>query len=326
MSDRKFLSKGPPSAHYPIEAGGLTIKNMRTFFWLARLRNYRLVARQIGVTQPAVTSRIASLEDELGIRLFSRDRKVVTLTPEGQDALRLCERVLEKVDDVVMRYSGTADQVGVVRIGVVDTIARTWLPAVLTRVQTEFPDIVLEITNESTVELHSMLRAGALSMSITISPCREIDITNTRIGSYAVEWVGSPELVDRDHVYSVEELARLPLIGYLADSPPATMMQHYFSDSLQTGTIRNTTNSMSTMIWLAENGIGIAAIPPDAILQHLRDHRLTIIKAKRRFDSMPFFLNCRTRPYSPVVQTVETLVCEEAARFLNDQSRPHLQY
>ncbi len=314
------------SSHYPTEAGGLTIKNMRTFFWLARLRNYHAVARQIGVTQPAVTSRIASLEDELGIRLFSRDRRVVTLTPEGQDALRLCERVLERVDDIVMRYSGAAARVGVVRIGVVDTIARTWLPAVLNRVQTEFPEIVLEITNESTVELHSMLRAGLLSMSITINPCEEIDIGNTEIGSYAIEWVASPELVDRDHVYSVEELAQFPLIGYLVDSPPAKMMQRYFSDSVQTNAIGNTTNSMSTMIWLAENGIGIAAIPPNTILQHLRDRRLTIIKVERRFEAMPFFLNCRVRPFSPVVQTVEALIRKEAARFLEDQSRQRLQY
>ncbi|MCI5076689.1 LysR family transcriptional regulator [Oricola sp.] len=307
-------------AQTPVEAGGLTIKNMRTFFWLARLRNYHATAKQLGVTQPAVTSRIASLEDELGVRLFSRDRQVVTLTPEGQDALRLCEGVLERVDDIVMRFSGTAEQAGVVRIGVVDTVARTWLPALLNRVQAEFPNIVLEITNESTVELHSMLRSGGLSMSITIAPCDEVDVANTQIGRYAVEWVGSGELVDGDRVYSVEDLTRLPLIGYLANSPPMQLMQRYFKDAIPPGVVRNTTNSMSTMIWLAENGLGIAAIPPQAILQHLRDRRLVIIKAERRFDPMPFYLNCRVRPYSPVVQTVEALVRQEAARFAATQS------
>lgn len=305
----------------PVESGGLTIKNMRTFFWLARLRNFHAVARQIGVTQPAVTSRIASLEDELGVRLFSRERQVVTITPEGQDALRLCESVLEKVDDIVMRFSGTTEQVGVVRIGVVDTVARTWLPTVLNRVQAEFPNIILEITNESTVALHSMLRSGALSMSITISACDEVDVANTEIGQYAIEWVASHSLIDEQRIYSVEELKQFPLIGYLANSPPAKLMQRYFGNAIHTSAIRNTTNSMSTMIWLAENGLGIAAIPPHAILQHLQDRRLAIVKAERSFDPMPFFLNCRNRPYSPVVQTVEALVRDVAAQFADDHFR-----
>lgn len=300
-----------------MEAGGLTIKNLRTFFWLARLCNYHAVARQLGITQPAVTSRIASLEDELGIRLFSRDRQLVTLTPEGQDALRLCEGVLERVDDILMRYSGTADHAGVVRIGIVDTVARTWLPAVLNRVRKEFPNIVLEITNESTMELHAMLRSGTLSMSITISPCDEVDIANTGIGQYPIEWVASGELIEKDRVYTSQELTTFPLIGYLANSPPALLMQRYFGDAMQMPAVRNTTNSMSTMIWLAENGLGIAAIPPQAIPQHLGDGRLIVVRTERRFDPMPFYLNCRVRPYSPVVKVVEALIREEAERFAN---------
>ncbi|MEC9343545.1 MAG: LysR family transcriptional regulator, partial [Pseudomonadota bacterium] len=309
-------SAGP----YTAESGGLTIKNLRTFFWLARLGNYHAVGRQLGITQPAVTSRISGLEDELGVRLFSRDRQLVSLTPEGQDALRLCESVLERVDDLVMRYSGSSERAGVVRIGVVDTVARTWLSAVLNRVQTEFPSIVLEITNESTAALHAMLRSGALSMSITISPCDEVDVANTEIGRYAIEWIGSAELVDPDRVYTPGELLQFPLIGYLSNSPPALLMHRYFGDAMHAPVIRNTTNSMSTMIWLAENGLGIAAIPPHAILQHLADRRLVIVRSERRFDPMPFFLNCRVRPYSPVVRIVETLVREEAARFAEHQS------
>ncbi len=302
-------------AHHATESGGLTLKNLRTFFWLARLRNYHAVARQIGVTQPAVTTRISNLEEELGVRLFSRGRQTVSLTPEGQDALRLCESVLDGVDEILKRFSSGNEQAGIVRIGVVDTVARTWLPSVLNRVQSEFPNIVLEITNESTVALHSMLRSGALSMSVTISHCEDADVANREIGRYAIEWVASPGLVDANRVHSVEELIRFPLIGYLANSPPARLMQRYFGNAIQALTIRNTTNSMSTMIWLAENGLGIAAIPPHAILQHLQDQRLVVVKSEQAFEPMPFYLNCRIRPYSPVVHIVEAIVREEATRF-----------
>lgn len=305
-----------PNTTFNADPGGLTIKNMRTFQWLARLGNFHAVAKQLGVTQPAVTSRISSLEQELGVRLFSRGKQTASLTPEGQDALRLCEDVLERVDVIAERFSGVVDQVGVVRIGVVDTVARTWLPIVLNRMRSEYPNIVLEITNESTVELHAMLKNGALSMCVTIGRCEEPDIANAEIGRYEIEWVSSPELVDPDRTYSVQELKQFPLIGYLANSPPSLLMQRYFGDGDSSRATKNTTNSMSTMIWLAENGLGIAAIPPRAIAQHLSDNRLVIAKAERSFDPMPFFLNCRNRPYSPVVKIVETLIREEAEKFM----------
>ena len=62
-------SAGAPSASRSGPAA-LTIKNLTTFFWLARHRNYHAVAAQLNVTQPAVSSRISALEDALGIRLF----------------------------------------------------------------------------------------------------------------------------------------------------------------------------------------------------------------------------------------------------------------
>ena len=311
----------PPAPHarsapHLGDAGGLTIKNMRTFFWLARLENYHAVARHLNVTQPAVTARIAALENELGISLFSRGQRTFELSPEGKDALRMCEEILDAVDTMRERFSGTREQLGgIARIGVVDTVARTWLPTVLDRVRREYPNVVLEITNEGTLELHTLLKNGTLSMSVTIDECDDPDVTNTVVGRYEVEWVASPGLIDANRVYTVEELMQFPLIGYVAKSPPDVHLRRYLGKHYSSGGIRNTTNSMSTMIWLAENGLGIAAIPPHAVEQHIASGRLALIRTRRRFEPMTFYLNCRNRPYSPVVRVIETLVREEAAKF-----------
>lgn len=298
------------------EGTGLTIKNLRTFFWLARLKNYHAVARQLRVTQPAVTARIAALEEELGVRLLSRGPQAAELTPEGKEALRLCEGILDGVDGMIARFSGARRELGgVARIGVVDTVARTWLPSVLNRARIDCPNVVLEITNEGTLELHGLLKAGALSMCVTIGECDDPDVTNYEIGRYDVEWVASPALVDSERVYTLEELTEFPLIGYVAQSPPDAHLRRYLGRYYSSHGIRNTTNSMSTMIWLAESGLGLAAIPPCAIHQHIDEKRLVMVKAEQRFEPMAFYLNCRTKPYSPVVRMVETLLKEEAARF-----------
>ena len=298
------------------DPAGITIRNMRTFFWLARLRNYHAVARQMNVTQPAITARIAALEEDLGLRLFSRGPQGLALTPEGKDALRLCENVLDHVDALLRLYSDSARRLGgIARIGVVDTVARTWLPAVLNRMQQDCPDVLLEITNEGTRELHALLKAGSLSMCVTISECDDPDVVNTPVGSFEMEWVASPALIEPGRTYDIEELVRLPLIGYVPQSPPDEHLRRHLGKHYSSHGIRNTTNSMSTMIWLAESGLGIAAIPPRASPQHLADGRLVIARTTQAFEPMPFYLNCRNRPWSPVVRIIESVVREEAARF-----------
>lgn len=299
----------------PANVSGLTLKNLRTFYWLARYRNYHAVARFLNVTQPAVSSRIVALEDELGVRLFSRDNQTVELTPEGQEALRLTEIVLDDADRLVERFTRSADPSGIVRIGIVETVARTWLPALLNRLRERYPNIELEITTESTQVLHAMLKSAAISMCVSVAPCKLPDIGDEEICRYAMEWVANGNICDPDRVYTLPELIELPLIGYLAKSPPDDYLNRYFGDAARGRIIRNTTNSMSTMIWLAENGLGVAAIPPIAIQQHLADGRLAIVRTDRPLESMSFHLSYRTRPFSPVSDAVKSLILEIAREY-----------
>jgi len=295
-----------------IDRGGLTLKNLRTFFWLSRHRNYHAVARQLNVTQPAVSSRISALEEELGVRLFFRDRQSVELTPEGHEALRLAEAVLERADHLAVRFTGAGRPSGFVRIGVVETVARTWLPALLNRVRQQYPGIRIEITTESTVTLHGLLRSAALAMSVSVAPCRGRDIGNREVCRYEMAWVARPGVYDADRLYSRRDLLDLPLIDYLPGSPPAVWLAGYFGEELRRRGINNTTNSMSTMIGLAESGLGVAAIPPQAIPQYLGDGRLGLVRTEVPLETMPFHLNFRTRPLSPVVEAVKALVIEAA--------------
>jgi DNA-binding transcriptional LysR family regulator len=295
------------------DGNGVTIKNLRTFFWLARHKNYHRVARQLNVSQPAISTRIAMLEDELGIQLLSRGNQAIQLTPEGTEVLRLSESILDGVDRLAARFSGARVPSGIIRIGVVDSVARTWLPTFLERMQNSYPDIDLEITTDSTVVLHSLVKSGSLHMSISISRCEDADINNDEIGRYEMAWVAAPKIFNAERVYGLDDLIKLPMIGYVPLSPPAIRLNRYFGEQYKDRITHNTTNSMSTMIWLAESGLGIAAIPPRAIKQYLADGRLAIVRTKQTFEPVPFILNHRTRPYSPVVDIVRSLIIAVAA-------------
>src|ERR1700730_19372622 len=72
----------------------IDFKTIETFLWVANLRSFRGAAEKLNTTQPAVSMRIAQLEDLLGVRLLDRDRRVVAPTPKGQVLLVYAERLM----------------------------------------------------------------------------------------------------------------------------------------------------------------------------------------------------------------------------------------
>ena len=65
----------------------IDLRNIETFFWVATLGGFRAAAEKLSATQPAISQRIASLESDLGVRLFDRDVRGIKLTAKGRELL-----------------------------------------------------------------------------------------------------------------------------------------------------------------------------------------------------------------------------------------------
>ena len=74
----------------------MQVRVLETFLWVARLKSFRLAAERLFLTQATVSHRIAVLEEELGVRLFVRDSKGVTLTPDGELVREHAERLVSQ--------------------------------------------------------------------------------------------------------------------------------------------------------------------------------------------------------------------------------------
>lgn len=108
-------------------------------------------------TQAAISSRIAALEDELGLRLFVRDSRGVSLTPEGLKVLDYAEQMLEVQRELKRSLDNTSPQQGLVRIGVMDTVIHTWLSPLMSTLMQTFPAVEIEITADAARNLCEQL-------------------------------------------------------------------------------------------------------------------------------------------------------------------------
>src|SRR6202158_6564237 len=100
-------------------------KMLETFMWVANLRSFRGAAEKLNTTQPAISMRIAQLEEDLGVRLLERDRRLGSPTEKGQLLLGYADRLIRLRGETVEAVGDRTTMRGIVRLGVWGAIAHT---------------------------------------------------------------------------------------------------------------------------------------------------------------------------------------------------------
>ena len=103
------------------------LRSLEIFYWTATLGSFRRASERVNTTQPAVSQRIAALEQEFGAPLFERRARSVTLTATGRALLPYAERFLALRAEMRAALATPETTTGILRLGVSDTIVQTWL-------------------------------------------------------------------------------------------------------------------------------------------------------------------------------------------------------
>ena len=95
----------------------MTFDQIRTFLWVARLGGFRKAAERLCLSQPAVSTRIANLEDELRVPLFERGSGELVLTKQGTLFLSYAEQMLFVEEEIKQRVANPSEADGLFRSG-----------------------------------------------------------------------------------------------------------------------------------------------------------------------------------------------------------------
>ncbi len=143
----------------------ITIRQLEYAVAVAEHRSFRRAAETCFVTQPALSAQIQELEAQLGLRLFERDRRRVLVTRAGEEIVRRARRILTEAADLAetARALATPFQ-GILRLGVIPTVAPYLLPKVLPRIRRRHTDLRLRLREDQTARLVEALAAGELDL------------------------------------------------------------------------------------------------------------------------------------------------------------------
>jgi DNA-binding transcriptional LysR family regulator len=144
--------------------------DLLTFVSIAEAGSVSQAARQLFITQPAVTRRLQRLETALGTKLVDRRRRPFTLTATGHGVLAECRKVLNSVREVRAVISRDGTPSGELRIGVAHALTEIALTEPLDNVRRKFPSVNFALVTGWSRQLFERVRSGSLDAAIILLP------------------------------------------------------------------------------------------------------------------------------------------------------------
>lgn len=273
----------------------MNLKFLETFIWVAKLRSFSLAADKLHSTQAAISSRISSLEDDLGSKLFVRDPKGVSLTREGERVLEHAEEVCESVERLRASLADGSLAAGAIRIGAMDSVIHSWFIDFVKDVAQHYPNLDIEVTSDTALNLIDQLRRGALDIVFQTDMLRDETIRSAELLRLPIAWVATREFaqLDPDGGGTPEQALRTlsrtrRIITFSRHSRPhqdlLLLLRAYGINDARVSCV----NSVAAMLQLTQAGFGVAAMPRALALDRIERGELAVIEGPVSPPPMPF--------------------------------------
>ncbi|MCC4800052.1 LysR family transcriptional regulator [Enterovibrio norvegicus] len=298
----------------------MNLKRIETFVLVATLRSFRKAAEQQFTTQPAISSRIAGLEKELGVILFDRDASPISLTAKGRELLPYAEKMLISAEQFERRAENNALLSGTLRLGVSESIVHTWLTAFLRCLHDKFPSLDIDVTVDVTSNLRHDLLDRTLDLAFLMGPVSEPSVTNLPLCSYPLAWVASPSIALPDSVESLEHLAPWPIITYARNTLPFCEIKEHVAQADVSGVHFFTSSSLSACLRMTADGLGVATLPMAIAAPEIASGRLRIVECNWTPSPLEFTASFMRAPLNGAAQEAAKLATKVAARHAGEHT------
>lgn len=231
------------------------------FKTVAEYKSFSRTAEAMHITPSAVSHAIANLEDQFGFALFERSRKGVQLTVNGEKMLPLVNRVRECNENVLQEAGRINDSdVGEVRIGVLHSVALTWMPEIIKRFKDKYPNIEVRIYEAGYNEISDLLYKHAIDIGIVAdSFVKAGQMFELLVKDHMVCVVPADFTTKSEKMITVEEIKRGKLL--MQYDAGEIELKKFLEDNEISVDEYIKVDDDNVMVALVEQGLGISVVP-----------------------------------------------------------------
>ena len=251
----------------------------RVFKEVAEAGNISAAAKNLYISQSAVSQSIKQLETSLQARLFARSPRGVVLTGEGQmlyqyvrNALGLLATGEDKLSQAQQLLLGT------LTIGASDTVTGQFLTPYLDAFHRQHPGIRLKIVSGRSAKVLSMLRSGAVDIAFASSPRDAALETWPCFPTHSVFVAGKSYPCDFERIYTRQEIAGFPLILLERKASSRVFLEQEFLKAGVTLTPEIELSSRQLLVTLAGIGLGVAGVTLEFVRKDLESGSIRLLK------------------------------------------------
>ncbi len=289
----------------------MTLDQLKTFLWVSRLGGVRRAALEMNISQPAVSGRIAALEESLGTVLFDRAQRGVSLTKKGVLLREYAEKIADLVEGIKSNIVAPESVDSLLRIGVSETIVQLWLPNFLTELYAIYPNIKIEISVDLTVNLRQQLMERSLDFAILMGPISEYSVDNVDMPPVDLAWFCAASNPTPD-------LHATPFVSYARDSRPYRQLRRQLADRYGHDTQVFTSSSIYAGLEMVASGIGIGMFPRQLGTELIKQKRIVEFDPGWKLDALNFTASYVGEPRNELCAKAADLARVVAHQYLRD--------
>ncbi|MBW3635406.1 MAG: LysR family transcriptional regulator [Armatimonadetes bacterium] len=260
----------------------MELYQLKLFVDLAEKKNFTQVANENYVTQAAVTLQIRKLESELGVPLFHRTTRAVTLLEAGNRLLPYAQNMLKMAEEAREQVRETKTEVsGLVRVASVHSVGLYELPAYIKKFLQKFPHVNLRIAYRTSDDIYRELLAGDIDVGIVAYPS---EMSRIECRPFSVDELAL--VCMKDHAFAhkknvtLGELEGQNFVQFTEETPTRRATDAVLAEHGVTVNVRTECDNIEILKQMIEIGYGIALLPRNALTNDDKERGLRMIELK----------------------------------------------
>ena len=262
----------------------MKLDQLKTFQQVALTQSFTKAARELFLTQPAVSQQVKALEDSYGIKLFNRQGKTIELTNEGQALYSKINILLNELKDIEKLFEDLSEaDIGRIDIASTAIFSTYLLPRAMGNFNKKYENIELELHTGNSHKVITKLLEGSADFGFGGVVRPEPDIQYTMIHQEPFVFVvGTSHPLAPKNLIKVEDLKPYPFIWREHGTLIRRKMEEMLGGKQATAVFNNVieVQNVETVKRLVEEGFGVTIIPEIAVKREIEAGWLQVLQLK----------------------------------------------
>lgn len=242
----------------------MDISSLQAFIAVARYESFSKASDQLFITQPAVSKRVAALEEELGAQLFNRIARQISLTEAGKQLLPRAQELVSQAEDMQRYASNLNDDIsGNLSVAISHHIGLHRMPPIFKEFNLRYPKVQLDILFEDSERAFQAVEQGDIEFAVITLPAslpEKLTMQTVWLDALNVV-IGLDHPLATTESVSIDELSNYSSVLPSRDTETHKIVLREFEERSLDLKVQMETNNLETLKMLAAAGLGWSVLP-----------------------------------------------------------------